>query len=153
MIEIPSAAVTIDRLTRVSEFFSIGTNDLAQYLLAVDRGNPKVGHLYDPLHPAVLDVTARVAESCRAAGRPLSVCGELAAGGLGAAALVALGITDLSINPGALLRVRRLIQCMDAGRLREKAPLLRDADDGAAVRGILREALTRMETPESLWSE
>ena len=91
MIEIPSAAVTIDRLTRVSEFFSIGTNDLAQYLLAVDRGNPKVGHLYDPLHPAVLDMTARVADACRAAGRPLSVCGELAAGGLGAAGTRRLG--------------------------------------------------------------
>ena len=80
MIEVPSAALLADRLAREADFFSIGTNDLAQYGLAVDRANPDVSALYRPLHPAILRMIQFVVEAGRAVGRPVAVCGELAGG-------------------------------------------------------------------------
>lgn len=148
MIEVPSAALCVDRLADYADFFSVGTNDLVQYLLAVDRANRRVAHLYDPLHPAVLDVVAGVVEAARERGRGVSVCGEMAGRPLGAAALLAVGVEELSLSPGALARVRRLVQLVDARRLRALAPSLRRETGAAEVREHLRAELRAQQVPE-----
>jgi len=150
MIEVPSAALAVDRLAPLADFFSIGTNDLVQYLLAVDRANRRVAHLYDPLHPTVLDVVARVVEGARPLDRPVGVCGEMASRVLGAAALLAVGVEELSVSPGSLPRVRRFLQTADHGRLRALAPRLRGASDVEEVRELLRTDLMDQGVPESL---
>ena len=106
MIEVPSAALLADRLASEADFFSIGTNDLAQYGLAVDRANPDVSALYRPLHPAILRMIRMVVDAGRARGRPVAVCGELAADPIGAAVLLGLGVTDLSVTPVAIPGVK-----------------------------------------------
>jgi len=118
MIEVPSAALLADRLAREADFFSIGTNDLAQYGLAVDRADQDVSALYRPLHPAILRLIQFVVEAGRAAGRPVAVCGELAADHVGAAALIGLGIRDLSVTPVAIPDLKDHISTLDAARAR-----------------------------------
>jgi len=152
MIEVPSAALAIDRLAPQADFFSIGTNDLIQYLLAVDRANRRVAHLYDPLHPIVLDVIAGVVSSARGLDRTVSVCGEMASRTLGAAALIAMEVEELSVSPGALPRIRRLIQTVDAGRLKSLAPQLRRAAGASDVRALLEEEFRTVGVPPSLWA-
>jgi phosphotransferase system enzyme I (PtsP) len=117
MIEVPSAAITADALARECDFFSIGTNDLTQYTLAVDRGNEHVAHIYDPLHPAVLSL---IDASIRAASRaniPISVCGEMASNPLAVPLLVGLGIQELSSAPSAVPLVKEIIRELDFGDL------------------------------------
>lgn len=152
MIEVPSAALAVEHLAPLADFFSLGTNDLAQYLLAVDRANRRVAHLYEPLHPAVLGVIARVVEEARRWARPVGVCGEMASRVLGAAALLALGVDELSVSPGSLPRVRRFVQTADAGRLRRLAPRLTAAPDAEDVRALLREELAEQGVPEPLFA-
>jgi phosphotransferase system enzyme I (PtsP) len=150
MIEVPSAALSVNRLAPLADFFSIGTNDLVQYLLAVDRANRRVAHLYDPLHPTVLDVIGRVVEAAAAVDRPVSVCGEMASRVLGAAALLALGVEELSLSPGTLPRVRRFVQTAQAAGLRALAPELRAASGVPDVRRLLQDALRSQDVPETL---
>lgn len=138
MIEVPSAAFSIERLATISDFFSIGTNDLVQYLLAVDRANPRVGHLYEVFDPTVLDVIGMVTEKCAAKEKPLAVCGEMAGTPLGAAALMAVGVRELSMNPASLPRVRRLVQSVDHSRLKALGPRLRTASGADEVRYLLK---------------
>jgi phosphotransferase system enzyme I (PtsI) len=107
-IEVPSAALTTDLLAREVEFISIGTNDLIQYLMAVDRADPRVSGLYQPLHPAVVRTIHQV---LRAAGStPVSVCGEMAAHPLHALLLVGLGVRELSMAPSAIPRVKAALR-------------------------------------------
>ncbi|MEW6488338.1 MAG: phosphoenolpyruvate--protein phosphotransferase [Thermodesulfobacteriota bacterium] len=152
MIEVPSAALAVEHLAPLADFFSLGTNDLAQYLLAVDRANRRVAHLYEPLHPTVLGVIARVVEGARRWARPVGVCGEMASRVLGAAALLALGVDELSVSPGSLPRVRRFLQTADAGRLRRLAPRLTAAPDAGDARALLREELAEQRVPELLFA-
>lgn len=151
MVEVPSAALSLERLAPFADFFSVGTNDLVQYLLAVDRANRRVAHLYDPLHPTVLEVIRQVAETGKRLRKPVSVCGEMASRSLGTAALLAVGIEEFSISPGALPKILRFLQTADVGRLRELSPLLLTADAAADVRHLLREELTAQEVPAALW--
>jgi len=150
MVEVPSAALAIDRLAPQADFFSIGTNDLIQYLLAVDRANRRVAHLYDPLHPSVLDLIARVVESAESLDRPVSVCGEMASRILGASALMSMGIRTLSVSPGSLPNIRRLIQMVDLGKMKALAPRLRGAVGADEVRTLLKEELRHQKFPASL---
>lgn len=113
MIEVPAAAIVADRLAREVDFFSIGTNDLIQYTLAVDRGNEQVGDLYEPLHPAVLEMIARTVAGARAAGIPVAMCGEMAGDLRYLPLLVGLGLDELSMSASAIPRVKRAL-----GRLR-----------------------------------
>jgi phosphotransferase system enzyme I (PtsP) len=115
MIEVPSAALTASVLAEECDFFSIGTNDLTQYTLAVDRGNEKVAHLYDSLHPAVLQLIQMTVRAARDAGIPVSVCGEMATNPLSVPILIGLGIGELSGTPASIPVVKEIIRALDSG--------------------------------------
>ncbi len=110
MVEVPSAAVAADLLAKECDFFAVGTNDLMQYLLAVDRTNERVDYLYHPLHPAMLRTLNMVTSSARKAGIPVSVCGEMAGDTEHVPILVGLGFTQLSCNAAAIPKVKRTIR-------------------------------------------
>jgi phosphoenolpyruvate-protein kinase (PTS system EI component) len=133
---VPSAALLAGQLAREADFFSIGTNDLAQYTLAVDRANRDVSALYRPLHPAVLRLIQVVVEAGRAAGRPVAVCGELAADHAGASALIGLGITDLSVTPVAIPDLKDHISTLDAARARGLVQRALEAAEASEVERI-----------------
>ena len=112
MIEIPSAAVTADLLARDCAFFSIGTNDLIQYLLAIDRGNERIAHLYEPTHPAVIRTLKHIVDEARKQAVPVSVCGEMAGDPVFAPLLLGLGIDGLSMAPTGIPSVRYIVRAM-----------------------------------------
>ena len=112
MIEIPSAAIAGDLLAGQSAFFSIGTNDLIQYLLAIDRGNNRTAHLYDPTHPAVLRMLRQIVETGHQHGLKVSVCGEMAGDPLYVPLLLGLGVDELSMTPTMLPAVKFIIRAM-----------------------------------------
>ncbi|RIL07282.1 MAG: phosphoenolpyruvate--protein phosphotransferase [Proteobacteria bacterium] len=115
MIEVPSAALISDALARECDFFSIGTNDLTQYTLAVDRGNEAIAHLFRPLHPAVLALIDMSVRAANRAGIPVSVCGEMASNPLAVPLLVGLGIGELSGTPRAVPVVKEIVRSLDSG--------------------------------------
>lgn len=124
MIEIPSAALIAHHLAKEVDFFSIGSNDLVQYTLAVDRGNPGLADLYKPLHPAVLRLIDMVIRAGHAAGKWVGVCGEIGGHPASAMLLVGLGIDELSMSRASLPRVRRLVRATryaDAERVAQQA--------------------------------
>ncbi len=125
MIETPAAVALADRLAPRVDFFSIGTNDLVQYTLAVDRGNERVAAAYDPFHPAVLASIRRVADAAREAGIGCSVCGELAGNPAATPLLVGLGIRELSMTPFQIMAVRQVVR---ATPLPEAQALASDAE-------------------------
>ena len=118
MIEMPAAALTADLLAREVDFLAIGTNDLIQYTLAVDRTDERVAHLYQPLHPAILRLLRLVRRAAARAGVPLSVCGEMASDPSLLAVLIGLGLTEFSMTPAAIPAARHLVGSVHAGRLR-----------------------------------
>jgi phosphotransferase system enzyme I (PtsI) len=129
MIEIPSAAATVDLLARHCQFFSIGTNDLIQYLLAIDRGNDRIAHLYEPTHPAVLRTIKSVVDDAHRRHLPVAVCGEMAGDPIFAPLLLGLGIDELSMAPPSLPAVKYLIRAMkmsDAKKLAADALAMSD---------------------------
>ena len=121
MLEIPSAILSADSWFGDVRFASLGTNDLTQYALAVDRGNPALERYRDAMHPAVLRLIALSAESAARAGISLSVCGEMGGDPAAALALVGLGVRQLSMGAASLPAVRRAIRSADAGELRALA--------------------------------
>lgn len=110
MLEVPAATMIIEHLAEHVDFFSVGTNDLIQYLLAVDRTNDAVAYLYEPLHPGVLRILDYVATTARAHSVPLSLCGEVAADPLTAMVLLGLGFDELSMTPGSIPVIRSLVR-------------------------------------------
>ncbi len=141
MIEVPSAVYQIDALARRVDFLSVGTNDLTQYLLAVDRNNARVAPLYDSLHPAVLRAIAEIVAGGQRSARPVSVCGELAGDPLGALLLLGLGIDSLSMSAGSLPRIKRVIRSVPLEHARRLAEASLDCERGEEVRHLLRQAL------------
>jgi len=127
MIEVPSAALLAGILAREVDFFSLGTNDLTQYALAVDRNNKKVAHLYDSQNPAILNLISMTARAAREAGIPIAVCGEIAADPLWTPLLIGLGITEFSMNSSSIPIIKRSIRlirhedCLRAARRALKA--------------------------------
>jgi phosphotransferase system enzyme I (PtsI) len=136
MIEVPSAAITAEALARECDFFSIGTNDLTQYTLAVDRGNEHVAHIYDPLHPAVLTLMDASVRAASRANIPISVCGEVSSNPLAVPLLVGLGIQELSSTPSAVPLVKEIIRELDFGDLEADARAALKAGTAAEVHRI-----------------
>lgn len=119
MIEVPGAALIADHLAREADFFAIGTNDLIQYLLAVDRNNESVAHLYEPLHPAVLRALERITEAAREAAIPVTLCGETAADPLTAMVYLGFGIRELSMSPVAVPVIKGVLRQLPLAEARE----------------------------------
>jgi phosphotransferase system enzyme I (PtsP) len=119
MIEVPSAVYQIEDICSMVDFVSIGTNDLTQYLLAVDRNNENVAELYSSLHPAVLKAMCQIVEGAALSNTPVSVCGELAGDPLGVMALLGMGIDSLSMSVGSLLRAKKVIMSFSHAELTE----------------------------------
>lgn len=137
MVETPAAAVAVDSFLDEAEFFSIGTNDLVQYTLAVDRGNANLAARYTPLHPAVLRLIQRTAEVADAHGLEVCVCGEMASEPLMVFALLGLGIRQLSVNPRSVPLVKRVIRGISASFAKEAATAAVRARTAPESRGEL----------------
>lgn len=129
MIEVPAAAINLGPFLRYFDFLSIGTNDLIQYTLAIDRADEAVAHLYDPLHPAVLRLLADTIGQCRAQGRPVSVCGEMAGDPAMTRLLLGLGLRSFSMHPSQVLLVKQQVLRADAGKLEAWAQQVISSDD------------------------
>lgn len=132
MIEVPSAAMTADVLATEADFFAIGTNDLIQYALAIDRGNENVSYLYEPLHPAILRLLKFILDSGREAGIPVSMCGEMAAEPLFAVVLLGLGLDVFSMNPSSIPVMKEVIRSLrfrDCRRIATQALQKRTAQE------------------------
>ncbi len=138
MIEVPSAALTSYAIARKVDFMSIGTNDLIQYTIAVDRGNEKVSYLYDPLHPALLGLLKMVLENGRKAGIEVSICGEMAGDVSYIPLLVGLGFEKLSMAPSSILEAKAVIRGLDYERARELAEKALKLDTISSIKELLR---------------
>jgi phosphotransferase system enzyme I (PtsI) len=132
MIEVPAAAVMIDRFLRHFDFVSVGTNDLIQYTLAIDRADEAVAHLYDPWHPAVLDLLRHTIASARAAGKAVSVCGEMAGDPAFTEVLLAMGLRSFSMHPSCLAAIKQRVLRADCRQLAGLLETVLDADEPAA---------------------
>ena len=110
MVEVPSTAITIDRFAQEVDFLSLGTNDLVQYTLAVDRTTPRVADLYDHYDPSVLRLIKDVADSGRRNGVATSICGEMAGDPLAAILLLGLGVETLSVSPGLIPELKEAVR-------------------------------------------
>lgn len=113
MVETPAAAINADKLAKIVDFFSIGTNDLTQYVLAVDRGNEMIADLYQPLHPAVIRAIKMIIDASHKEGKWTGVCGELAGDEKGAALLLGLGLDEFSMSGGSIPTIKNLIRKVD----------------------------------------
>ncbi len=110
MIEVPSAAILADAMAEMVDFFSIGTNDLVQYTLAIDRGNPHVAHLYNAMHPAVIRLIRHIVDCARAKDKPTYICGEMAADPINLPVILGLGIEELSMAPQSIPEIKNMIR-------------------------------------------
>lgn len=138
MIEVPAAALTAGMFARRLDFLSIGTNDLIQYTLAIDRTDHAVASLYDPFHPAVLQLVSQTIRAATRAGKPVSVCGEMAGDLEATRLLIGMGLRSFSMHPASLLRVKREILRCDAARLRTRVSRLLGSDDPVKVQAGLK---------------
>ena len=143
MIEVPAAAIAAPILARHAKFFSIGTNDLIQYTLAIDRVDDEVNYLYDPLHPAVLQLIRLTIQAGTRFGIPVAMCGEMAGDPRFTRLLLGLGLTEFSMHPASILEVKRQIIEADIGLLRARVAQILDGTDGVRLREEL-EALTHL---------
>jgi phosphotransferase system enzyme I (PtsP) len=137
MIEVPAAVYLAEAMARRVQFLSVGTNDLTQYLLAVDRNNAHVANLYNELHPAVLHALKTVVAGAKVHGREVSVCGEMAGDPLAAMLLLGIGFDSLSMSAGSLLRVKCVLRALSRARARELLAFALQCETAAEVRRLL----------------
>ncbi|MEA2080067.1 MAG: putative PEP-binding protein, partial [Pseudomonadota bacterium] len=141
MIEVPSAVYQIKAMAQRVDFFSIGTNDLTQYLLAVDRNNSRVASLYQSLHPAVLRAIQGVVDEAHSLGKPVSVCGEMAGDPAAVLALLGLGVDSLSMSVSSLPRVKWVIRSFTHNEARDVLMQAWEMDDPLAIRKLYNSVL------------
>jgi phosphoenolpyruvate-protein phosphotransferase (PTS system enzyme I) len=137
MIEVPGAALAADALAAEADFFAIGTNDLVQYTLAIDRTNEQVAHLYNPLHPAVLRLIQFSVEAALRRGMPISVCGEMAGEPRFTALLLGLGLRNLSMAPANIPRVKHRIRNLDMVAATRRARAIMDQADIGRIAALV----------------
>lgn len=138
MVEIPATALSLELFMRKLDFLSIGTNDLIQYTLAIDRTDETVAHLFDPLHPAILHLLARIIQNAGKAGVPVSICGEMAGDSEYTRLLLGMGLRQFSMYPAQLLTVKREIlgsHLPDITRLTQK---ILKADEPEKIHDLLK---------------
>ena len=146
MIEVPSAAIIADRLAQKVDFFSLGTNDLVQYSLAVDRSNEHVAYLYQPFHPAILRMVRSVVNAAGEAGIGLVLCGEVAADPGATALLLGLGLRRLSVTPRAIPMIKQQVRSLEMSGLDAVADECLDAESASEVESIMRRAGLKADT-------
>jgi phosphotransferase system enzyme I (PtsI) len=137
MIEVPGAALAADALAAEADFFAIGTNDLVQYTLAIDRSDEQVAHLYNPLHPAVLRLIQFAVEAALRRGMPISVCGEMAGEPRFTALLLGLGLRNLSMAPANIPRVKHRIRNLDMVAATRRARAIMDQSDSGRIAALV----------------
>lgn len=139
MIEVPSAALCADILAKKVDFFSIGTNDLIQYTIAVDRGNEKIAHLFQPFHPGVLRSLQMIVEKAHQANIPVSLCGEMASDPLCSVLLAGLGMDELSMGSQSLLQVRKILRSVSFEEAKQLADHVLEMDSYLTITTYIRE--------------
>ncbi len=138
MVEIPSAALLAPALAKEVDFFSIGTNDLTQYTLAAERGNPALAHLADGVHPSVLMLIRDVIEASHQAGKWTGICGELGGDPEATPILVGLGVDELSLNPAGIPHIKSIIHDLTMDAARKLAEQALQFSTSAEVRQFIR---------------
>ena len=144
MIEVPAAVYQAYDIAQLVDFLSVGSNDLTQYLLAVDRNNARVASLYDYFHPAVLTALQHVVEAAHRLGKPVSICGEMAGDPVAAVLLLAMGFDNLSMNATQLPKVKSLLRQITASQAKQLLNEAMQLDEGAAIHHLLKSALKNM---------
>lgn len=139
MIEVPAAAVCADIFAKKLDFLSIGTNDLIQYTMAIDRVNDEVNYLYDPLHPAVLRLIQTTIKAGEKANIPVAMCGEMAGEIENTQLLLGLGLREFSVHPASLLEVKKIINETNIGELKDLTERILEATSGAEIKILLQE--------------
>jgi phosphotransferase system enzyme I (PtsP) len=143
MIEVPSAIYQARALAERVEFLSVGSNDLTQYMLAVDRNNPRVANLYDPFQPAVLKALVQIVEAAHQAKKPISICGEMASDPLAVPLLLAMGFDALSMNSFSIPRIKSVIRQISFNEARNTLVQILAMDNAADIRKYLNKELSR----------
>ncbi len=138
MIEIPSAALTADSIAKEVSFFSIGSNDLVQYTLAVDRNNSKIAHLFDPFHPAVIQLLKMTIDSAKRHNIKISICGEIGSDPMAIPLLVGLGFDELSVSPSVIPDVKRLIRTMEYSYAKKISERILCMDNSVEIQQYLK---------------
>ena len=144
MLEIPAVAMMADIFAPEVDFFSIGSNDLIQYLFAADRGNPRVAYLYQELHPAVLRLVKKVIDAAHAEGKWVSMCGEMASNPLATPLLMAMGLDEFSMNSSSILHIRSLINQLNTRQLQPLVHKALNATTAAEVERLVRQAVPKV---------
>jgi phosphotransferase system enzyme I (PtsI) len=144
MIEIPSAAIASDILAREVDFFSIGTNDLIQYCLAVDRSNKDVANLYTAADPAVIRLIDMAVKAAIGAGRPISMCGQMCGNPLYTMLLIGIGLRSLSVTPSAVPEIKRVCRSVSLEQCQKIADQVRTLETARDVKTYLKEELSKV---------
>ena len=143
MIEVPAAVYQAHHLAKECDFLSVGSNDLTQYILAVDRNNPRVAELYSSLHPAVLMSLKHIIEQAKRSDTPVSVCGEIAGDPIGAILLMGMGYKKLSMNAASLLKIKAVIRETSLEFAQNLVEKIADLDDESIVQAVIKAELKR----------
>ncbi|MHC2069362.1 phosphoenolpyruvate--protein phosphotransferase [Bremerella sp. T1] len=149
MVEVPSSVVMLDRFAQEIDFISIGTNDLVQYTLAVDRNNPDVAALYNSCDPAVLRLIQMAVDSAIKAGIDVTLCGQMGGNPVYTMLLIGMGLRSLSVTPSAIPEIKQICRTVSAEKCRELAVRVRDMDNAWEIKRLLREHLRQLFPDES----